>query len=208
MTTRVHKEIERRAFPGEFRVTGGEGETPRIVGYAAKFNAVSEEMYGFREVIAPGAFSAVLQADVRGLFNHDPNIVLGRSTAGTLLLEEDDVGLRYEILPPDTQFARDLMESMRRGDITQSSFAFSMRGGTEQWEEKTDGTVIRTLVKVGALYDVSPVTYPAYEDTESGVRSAKQVFEEHREEREKASPEAKAPDFFIERARLAMIEME
>ncbi len=203
------KGMERRSINAEFRVVEKEGELPQIVGYAAKFNTFSEEMWGFREQIAPGAFTEALKdADVRGLFNHDPNLILGRTKAGTMTLEEDSVGLKYTITPPDTQMARDLIESIRRGDINQSSFAFSMAGGKEEWEEKKDGTVIRTLIQVGGLYDVSPVTYPAYGDTESGVRTAKQVFQEHQEERKKASPEAKAPDFLIERARMALMEIE
>ena len=202
------KDIERRAIAAEFRVEGG--EKPKIIGYAAKFDTLSEEIWGFREKIAPGAFKdAIGASDVRALFNHDPNIVLGRNKAGTLTLVEDEIGLRYEITPPDTQTAKDILESIKRGDVNQSSFAFSMRnGGVAQWEDKPDGTSIRTIIKVAELFDVSPVTYPAYPDTESGVRSAKQVFEEHQEERKQVSPEAEAPDFFILRARLALKETE
>ena len=201
------KDIERRAIAAEFRVEGD--EKPKIIGYAAKFDTLSEETWGFREKIAPGAFKDALgTSDVRALFNHDPNIVLGRNKAGTLTLVEDEIGLRYEITPPDTQTAKDILESIRRGDVNQSSFAFSMKnGGIQQWEDFPDGSSIRTIVKVAELFDVSPVTYPAYPDTESGVRSAEQVFKEHQEERKTGSP-AIEPDFFILRARLALKETE
>lgn len=211
----MSNDIERRAFDAEFRVEGGEdGKAPKIIGYAAKFDTLSEEMWGVREKIAKGAFLVALgDSDVRALFNHDPNIVLGRNRAGTLVMTEDDIGLRYEISPPDTQTARDLMESMRRGDISQSSFAFSMKGGgVEEWQDLPDGKAIRTIKKVARLYDVSPVTYPAYPDTESGVRSLEQVFKEHQaeiEQRKKENPEPeRAPDFSLERARLALLEIE
>lgn len=208
----MNKDIERRAINAEFRVEGG--DAPKIIGYAAKFDTLSEEMWGVREKIAKGAFLAALgDSDVRALFNHDPNIVLGRNRAGTLVMTEDDIGLRYEITPPDTQTARDLMESMKRGDISQSSFAFTMRGGgVEEWEDLPDGKAIRTIKKVARLFDVSPVTYPAYPDTESGVRSLEQVFAEHRaevEKREKENPEPEtATGFSLERARLALLEIE
>jgi HK97 family phage prohead protease len=199
------KGIERRAIAAEFRVEGD--EKPKIVGYAAKFNTLSEEMGGFREKIAPGAFKDALRvSDVRALFNHDPNIVLGRNKAGTLELIEDEIGLRYEITPPDTQTAKDILESIKRGDVTQSSFAFTMLpGGIAQWEDKPDGSSIRTIIKVAELFDVSPVTYPAYPDTESGIRSAEQIFKEH--QAEAVSP-ARLQDYFIARARLALAEIE
>lgn len=206
----MNKEMERRTIPAEFRVEGD--EAPKIVGYAAKFDSDSEEMWGFVERIAKGAFTEALKSsDVRALFNHDPNIILGRNRAGTLKLFEDDIGLRYEITPPDTQTAKDIIESIRRGDINQSSFAFSMRGsGIQEWEERPDGTTIRTIKRVAELFDVSPVTYPAYTDTESGLRTAEQVFKEYQaEKRKKDNPEPdRAPDFSLARARLDLLETE
>lgn len=205
----MNKDMERRTIAAEFRVEGE--EAPKIVGYAAKFGVESEEMWGFREVIARGAFTEALGvSDVRALFNHDPNIILGRSRAGTLTLSEDDIGLRYEITPPNTQTAKDLVESIRRGDISQSSFAFSMRGsGVQEWEEQPDGTTIRTIKRVAELFDVSPVTYPAYTDTESGLRTAEQVFKEYQAEKRKDSPVPdKAPDFSLAKARLDLLEAE
>jgi HK97 family phage prohead protease len=140
-----------------------------MVGYAAKFNTRSQNLGGFIETIAPGAFTNSLSQghDVRALFNHDPNIVLGRNRAGTLRLSQDSTGLRYEVDMPNTTAARDLAESMRRGDISQSSFSFQVDPGGDEWDDDED-VPIRTLRSV-RLFDVSPVTYPAYLDTNSGI---------------------------------------
>jgi HK97 family phage prohead protease len=139
-----------------------------MVGYAAKFNTRSQDLGGFVETIAPGAFTRSLEdmADVKALFNHDPNIVLGRSTAGTLRLFQDDTGLRYEVDLPNTTAGRDLAISLERGDISQSSFAF--RTIKDDWSFDQDGRELRTLQDL-ELRDVSPVTYPAYLDTNSGI---------------------------------------
>ncbi len=159
--------IERRVMPeSELRVDGKKEK--RIVGYAAVFDALSEVMFGFREKIRRGAFTESIQRDdVRALFNHDPNYVLGRNKAGTLTLSEDDRGLSFEITPPDTQWAKDLMVSIKRGDVNQNSFGFSIADKGEEWDQEEK---VRTLTKV-KLYDISPVTYPAYPQTEAYVRA-------------------------------------
>lgn len=164
-------EIEKRAFDVEIEIEErAEGRMPSIIGHAAVFNSLSENLGGFRERIAPGAFADTLQTDdVRALFNHDPNFVLGRNRANTLSLSEDERGLAIKITPPDTSFARDLMVSMQRRDITQMSFGFTVMPDGQAWEEDSDGMVIRTLRKV-RLFDVSPVTYPAYPQTDVAVR--------------------------------------
>lgn len=161
------KEI-RSCSMAEVRAVEKEGRA-KIVGYAAVFNEPSNPLGGFIEYVAPGAFRRTLKegADVRALLNHDPNYVLGRNKAGTLKLEEDDKGLRVEIDPPDTTWARDLMESLKRGDINQMSFGFRVR--EDKWE-KRDGKTVRTLLDVD-LFDVSVVTYPAYPATTVGVRN-------------------------------------
>lgn len=160
-------EIERRSFPGQVRAIEREGR-PIISGYAAVFGQVSEDLGGFREVIETGAFSeAILNDDVRALFNHDPNVVLGR-TPKTLRLSEDENGLYYEIDPPDTQAARDLLVSLRRGDISQSSFGFTVT--SQQWDGASQDYVVRR-VKGVRLFDVSPVTFPAYPTTSAEARA-------------------------------------
>ena len=161
---------ERRTFETtELRVAREDKKT-RIVGHAAVFNVLGDGGW-FREKIAPGAFMDSIQADdVRALFNHDANHVLGRNRAGTLRMKEDERGLSIEIDPPDTQVARDLIVSLERGDISQMSFGFQTI--SDMWERDPDGKEldVRTLVKV-QLWDVSPVTFPFYKETDVAVRS-------------------------------------
>ncbi|WP_446471096.1 HK97 family phage prohead protease [Xenorhabdus stockiae] len=166
---------EMRCYPGEVRTETPENQPTRIVGYGSVFNSRSEPLWGFREIIKPGAFDEVLNDDVRGLFNHDPNFILGRSTAGTLTLTVDERGLQYTIQAPDNQTIRDLvLAPLQRGDITQSSFAFRVARDGEHWYEDDEGIVIREIHRFSRLYDVSPVTYPAYQEADSAVRSLNQ----------------------------------
>ncbi len=159
--------MEIRTIQSEFRVENKEGKA-QISGYAAVFNELSDDLGGFREKIQPGAFSeAIVNDDVRALWNHDSNYVLGRNKAGTLKLSEDERGLHYVVDLPDTQWAKDLSESIKRGDVTQSSFGFIV--DSDEWA-KQDGETVRTLTKV-TLFDVSPVTYPAYPQTSTSARS-------------------------------------
>ncbi|MCR4443212.1 MAG: HK97 family phage prohead protease [Peptococcaceae bacterium] len=190
--------LERRTVNlSELRITRQTDEEKcvrMIEGHAAVFNQWSEELGGwfpFREKVLPGAFAETIKTDdIRALFNHDANCALGRNKAGTLFLEEDDTGLKVRILPPDTQWAKDLLVSIERGDVSQMSFGFTVlsdRWGTEK------GADVRELVK-GRLYDVSPVTFPAYPQTDVGVRSALEAYERHRSdvlEAEKAKNEQK-----------------
>ena len=129
-------------------------------GHAAVYNQLSEDLGGFQERILPGAFDDVLGNDVRAFFNHDPNFILGRTSSGTLKLSTDKKGLNYSFDVPDTTAGRDLLVSMKRGDITQSSFAFQVE--KDSWKDTSKGTEIRTIEKVSRLFDVSPVSIPAY----------------------------------------------
>lgn len=152
-----------------------EGQSPKIRGYAAVYyDGTPESEYrlweGAVERIMPGAFDHALRSeddDVVALFNHNPSLILGRRQAGTLRLSEDSRGLIYEIDPPDTQVGRDLVASLRRGDVRGSSFMFGVRD--ESWT-KDGPRDVRELRSV-TLHDVGPVTFPAYEATSAGVRS-------------------------------------
>lgn len=162
---------EIRCFRFELRKADDGKKT--LVGHAAVFNEPTEIdnwWFSFREQIAPGAFKATIKEDdIRALFNHNPDYILGRNTAGTLELSEDEKGLKTIIQPPDTQAARDVITSIERGDISQMSFAFQVL--EEEWaygEEKEPD--LRTIKKV-RLFDVSPVTFPAYEGTDIALRS-------------------------------------
>lgn len=166
---KVPEGFQRRSFHlRELRVEPAADGQRKIVGYAAVFDMLSEPLWGFQEKIRKGAFAKTIgEADVRALFNHDENYVLGRKKAGTLKLWEDDTGLGIEILAPDTQWARDLIVTMERGDVDQMSFSFRVL--REEWSH-TPVQEIRTLIEV-ELRDVSPVTFPAYPQTIAQVRS-------------------------------------
>ena len=145
-----------------------DGDKKKIVGYAAKFNTKSSLIYGmFEEIIKPGAFDGADMSDVRAYFNHDRNKILGRTKSGTLRLSIDEVGLRYEIDAADTTATRDLMASMERGDISESSFKFVV--AEDKWDEKAEPAQ-RSIIRFSKIGDVSPVSEAAYPDTSSGVR--------------------------------------
>lgn len=155
---------------GEMRAEG-DADNRKIVGHAAVFDTPADIGGLFLEQIRKGAFEdAIKEDDVRALIDHDSSLILGRNKSGTLKLSEDATGLRVEIEVPDTQVGRDLITSMERGDISQMSFGFSMRGGVEEWDDSGD-VPLRTIEKVGRLLDVSVVTFPAYEDAQAAVRS-------------------------------------
>ncbi len=163
-------DIERRSWNTvELRAEPPEGGgLPVIVGRAAVFNALSEDLGGFRERIAPGAFAATIaENDIRALINHRSDHVLGRNRAGTLTLAEDEEGLSVRITPPETSYARDLATSISRGDISGMSFGF--RTLTDEWNVE-EGEPVRTL-KAVRLFDVSAVTFPAYPQTEVALRA-------------------------------------
>ena len=148
--------MERRFFPTELRAEGNEGERTTLAGYAAVFDQLSVVLYGmFREKISRGAFAGALSGDVRALWNHDTNLPLGRTKAGTLRLEEDAHGLRVEIDPPTTQAGRDALVSVQRGDVDQMSFGF--RTVEDRWDIDAEEQVIRTLQQVKSI----PVEVPA-----------------------------------------------
>lgn len=173
--------IERRFVEvADLAVRAADGDQPpMIVGHAAVFNQTADLGY-FKERVAPGTFRQTIQEDdIRALWNHNEDHVLGRNRAGTLSLEEDSTGLAVRIMPPDTQMSRDLMVSMKRGDVSQMSFGFRRR--SHIITQDADGNVTRTLTDV-KLFDVSPVAFPAYTGTDASVRSAQlaELLEEFR----------------------------
>lgn len=183
MTTTIQpisRHILNVPFDGiEFRkAQNGRSDNYTLRGHAAVFDSLSEDLGGFREQLARGAFRAALRGtpDVRLLFNHDSNRVLARSTASvdgkpSLELREDATGLHvWAVIQPRT-WVNDLAIEMAGGLIDQMSFAFSLRDGGDNWEERDDG-IVRTILPDGieSLYDVSVVTTPAYVDTSVGIR--------------------------------------
>ena len=141
---------------GTIEVREADSDDMVLEGYAAVFN-IETDLRHFREVIKPGAFDDVMTDDVRALINHDPNLILGRTENGTLMLSTDERGLKYRVKLGNQQYAKDFYESVKRGDISQSSFAFTIKD--QSWNEER---TVRSVDKVRQLLDVSPVTYPAY----------------------------------------------
>lgn len=178
---RMNHEIRQAVVP-ELRAGGG--ELPTLEGYAAVFGEPSEPIGGmFLEYVDPGAFSRTLAAgaDVRALVDHDPSKILGRSTSGTLKLTEDSHGLLATIRPPDTTVGRDIAESVRRGDVSQMSFAFSVVG--QEWEEPEGSALPRRHLTDVDLHDVSVVTYPAYTGTAIAARTLEEYAHAMKERR-------------------------
>jgi len=185
----------------EVRAAADDGDAPKVRGYAAKFDTESENLgsedWQFREVIKPGAFDDVLKDDVRALFNHSPDAILARSKngEGTLEIGVDEVGLWYEFEVPDTQAGRDLRTSISRGDVDQSSFSFTVSDDGQKWEESREGDgptlAKRTITKVARLFDVSPVTYPAYPDATVALRSLQEFRKDDPEGEPPETPEKK-----------------
>lgn len=163
----IGKEIRCCVRPLEVRQE--EKQRPRLVGYAAMFNLPSVDLGGFVEIVRPGAFTRTLAegADVRALIDHDSSLIIGRNKAKTLSLAEDDTGLRVEIIPPDTQAGRDVVENVRLGNLDGMSFAFETR--VQRWSDLAT-PVLRELLDVD-LWDVSVVAYPAYPQTDVALRS-------------------------------------
>lgn len=170
-------EAERRFVSHEVEMRA-DGDVNKIEGYAAVFNSDSEDFGGWVERVDPNAFSDVMNDEVFALFNHDPNYVLARNKV-TLNLSVDEHGLRYSFIPPNTTVGNDLKELVRTNVITKSSFAF--RVSAQEWVYSQDKSKpsVRIIKKLSRMYDVSPVTYPAYPDTSVGTRSFKTELEKH-----------------------------
>lgn len=164
---------------------GGEEKQQWIVGYAAKFGVDSLDMGDFVERLDPGAFDLVRERrgrkkplETRALWNHDANYPLARYPQ-TLQMSVDEVGLRYEFPVPETTYGRDIASNIANGIVRGSSFSFVIAKDGEQWSME-EGRSVRTVTKIAELYDVGPVTYPAYPDT--GVAVAKRSYDQFREQ--------------------------
>tara|TARA_R100001369_G_scaffold81040_2_gene111742 strand:+ start:1976 stop:2590 length:615 start_codon:yes stop_codon:yes gene_type:complete len=179
--------MEKRIYDIETRIDSTEDGKEIVVGHASMYNTRSEFM-GFYETIEEGAFTddLIKNSDVRALINHDQNLILARNTSGTLKLNADAQGLRYEFEMPETSYGKDLSVSLKRGDISQSSFAFTVE--EDDWSTDENGNDLRTIKKIKRLYDVSPVTYPAYTDAndltiaQRGLKEYKESLVEETEE--------------------------
>ena len=199
---RSHKAIiEKR----EFRMENAEYEGNTIRGYAAVYNSDGDWMGGFYEQIAKGAFDEVMDNDTRAYFNHDENLLLGRVSSGTLRLGSDERGLYYEVDLPNTSYANDLVELMKRGDVNQSSFAFLI--DRDRWEER-DGKTYRIIEKVSRLLDVSPVAQPAYPDATSELMMRKDTPESEGAEVEVKAEAEEMSDIEIFEYKLKLLKLD
>ncbi|MFZ8961533.1 MAG: HK97 family phage prohead protease [Flavobacteriaceae bacterium] len=174
------KDQEKRTYNYEIRAEENDGEST-IVGYAAVFNRWSENLGGFIEQISPDAFNNTDFSQARALFNHDPNFILGSVKSGSLKLDVDEIGLRYTIKAKQSQTINDLVVApIKRGDLDQSSFGFIIdldNKEADTWD--TSGEVWRrTINDIHQLWDVSPVTYPAYRSTSVTARKLDELKSE------------------------------
>ena len=168
METNDRKQRQVRSLPQNFKTRDADGKI-YIEGYFAVFDSPYPLWDGAEEVVKPGAFEGVLTQDVRALVNHDTTLVMGRTTAGTLLLKQDETGLwgQIEINRDDTD-AMNLYARVQRGDVSQCSFGFDIE--RETFVDLGDGRCRWEIEKVNPLYEVSVCTFPAYEATSVSAR--------------------------------------
>ena len=177
--------MEKRLFNIENRFETKEDGQEVVTGYGSIFNSRSENLGGFYEYISPTAISeeTIAKSDTRALINHDQNLILARQSAGTLNLSIDEKGLKYEFeIPEGLSYGKDLAINMKNGNINQSSFAFTV--AEDEWSTDEDGNDIRTITSIDRLYDVSPVTYPAYKMADSDLVVAQRGLAMYKEKQE------------------------
>lgn len=193
---------ELRFTGGEFEMRGQPGAGAVIAGYAAVYDSPTVIGERFREVVAPGAFKRTLRnkSDVRSYFNHDPSWPLARTSNKTLALASDEHGLHYEVTLPDTQQARDLYALIDRGDVSGSSFSFSVdKGGQDVIPGEEDGELPTRVLRSLHLYELGPVSEPAYMAADVAVQRAVSSLEDDglwavEEVREEVTTQAPAVD--------------
>jgi len=177
--------MEKRIYNLETRVETTENNKDVVVGYGSVFNSRSENLGGFFEFISPTAITdeTIKNSDVRALINHDPNLILARSKfgEGNLNLSIDETGLKYSYELPDTTYGRDLGVNLKNGNISQSSFAFTIAEGGDSWTTDENGNDIRTINKIDRLFDISSVTYPAYSESTSDLVIAQRGLQKYKE---------------------------
>ena len=187
-----NKEIRKITIEApEVRSDRPEEASRHIVGYACVFNSLSEDLGGFREQIIPDAMVDVIErSDVFALLDHSYDAKLARSRygKGSLKLTIDEKGLKYEFDAPATDAGDQVVEAIRRGDITSSSFAFTV--SSDEWQKLDDGNYLRTIKKFDKLYDVSPVWEPAYSGTSVTCQRFNEIQEQEQAENEKKMAEA------------------
>ena len=198
--------LERRSFDIEFR----EAESRKVEGYASIFNSRSKDLGGFTEIIDPAAFNGVIErSDVLALLNHDQDrgvLARSRKGVGSLTLTVDERGLHYSFDAPNTALGNELVEGLKRGDISTSSFAFTVAG--EKWTKEEDGSYLRTITQIDKLFDVSPVYNEAYEDTSVALRSLEAARAEEAASRSDVEPTEEQEEVEDEEPKDEVVESE
>jgi len=163
----------------KLEIRSEQDDVPQITGYGIVYGQETRIWDDLYEVIHPGAAKEILESnpDIRSAFNHSADKILGRTKSGTLKLEEDNHGVRYVVVPPDAQWARDLMVSIERGDIDGSSFTFGVDPQDEKITKRKDGTYLREIFAFSIIGEMGPVSYPAYEGTSTNVRSLQEEYD-------------------------------
>lgn len=180
--SQAHPGIERRYFKSDFEIRKEDGKTPVLRGYALRFGS-TYDMGWYTESVDRDALSKADMSDVRILLNHDPNLILGRTTAGTARVGVDDVGMWYEVDLPSSPNGENARVAVERGDIDQSSWGFRFRTDStgrrigDKWDMR-NGKEHRTITDVATVFDASPVTFPANPDTSVAKRSFEDWSEE------------------------------
>lgn len=183
--------MNKKEFRTVENIKATDDEKMIVEGYALRFNTLSNDLGGFVETISPQALKDADLSDVRCLIDHDSSKVLGRTASETLELNVDDEGLYFRTQLPNTTYAKDLYENIRLGNINQCSFGFILDEEGDKFEKREDGLFKRTLTKIRSLFDVSVVTYPAYNDTDvaPALRSIEAIKETEQEEIRKREQE-------------------
>jgi len=181
-----------------------EDKSPIIAGYAAVFDKLSVPLWGFREKIQKNAFAKSLKVNtVKAFWNHNSDLVLGSTGSASLMLEEDDKGLRFELTLPDTQAGKDAYILVKRGDVTQMSFGFKVKG--QIWDESDPKNVIRTLTEID-LFEISLTPFPAYTQTSAKTRSILDDYDQYQQDNdEKGSSEKRKNEIDL---KIKMLELE
>ena len=205
MKKQMANNLERRNISSsEFEVREAEDGSYIIEGYGSVFNSESKNLGGFYEYISPDAFRSADLTQTVALINHDNNYVLGRSPK-TLQLSVDERGLKYTVKLGKQSYAQDLYESIKRGDISSSSFAFTISDGGDSWE-KRDGKLIRTINSIDTLYDVSAVTNPAYGSATVSARALEEVEAQTTEIEQTKEEEETTPKSYYQKLKLRLLK--
>ena len=173
--------IEERAIPFEVRIESAEGKPSKVTGTGAVYDRRSQDLGGFVEIIRRGAFKDSLEdgREIKSFYNHDPNQVLGTTTSEPpLKIRDTKEGLNFTVEIPDTSYGRDLQENLRRKNVKGSSFAFRVLDAGENWYRDDKGMTVREIT-AAELFELGPVTNPAYLPTTAAVRSLEEQKDSH-----------------------------